>query len=247
MPTSGSEGAGSSGRPMLRVSDLRARYGRIEVLHGVALEVHAGEIVALLGANGAGKTTLLRALVGEAETRGEIEFEGASICGLPAWERIRRGLGVVPEGRQVWPELSVLDNLRLGSYMLRGGAGEDELERILRRFPVLREKARQPAGMLSGGQQQMLAIGRALAGRPRLLLLDEPSMGLAPLLVSEIIEVVRQLRDEGVTSILVEQNAVSALRICDRAYVLETGRIAFEGSGPDLLADPRVQASYLGI
>ena len=232
---------------MLEVSGLTARYGRIEVLHEVGMEVRAGEVVALLGANGAGKTTLLRALLGLVDTGGSIVFEGSPLRGLPPWQRVRRGIGVVPEGRQVWPELSVVDNLRLGAYALHGGGSGADLERIYARFPVLGEKAQQAAGMLSGGQQQMLAIGRALMGRPRLLLLDEPSMGLSPLLVAEILAAVRQLRDEGVTSILVEQNAAGALQVCDRAYVLETGRVTLNGSGAELLADPRVRESYLGI
>lgn len=233
--------------PLLDVRDLHARYGKIVVLHGVSLTVSAGEVVAVLGANGAGKTTLMRALCGLVNTEGEICFDGSSIQGMEPWARVERGLSVVPEGRQVWPELSVKDNLLLGGYLASRADRARGLDEIYQRFPILRERSTQPAGMLSGGQQQMLAIGRALMSRPRLVLLDEPSMGLAPLLVAEIFRIVEQLRAEGITTVLVEQNASGALKVCDRAYVLETGRIVLEGRGKDLLDDPRVQQSYLGM
>ena len=233
--------------PLLEVKALNAHYGRIGVLHDVSLSVHTGEVVSVLGANGAGKTTLMRALCGLVETNGSISLGGEAIQSLPPWSRTARGMAIAPEGRQVWPALSVTDNLLLGGYLGNPALREEGLARMFERFPVLRDKARQPAGMLSGGQQQMLAIGRALMSRPRLLLLDEPSMGLAPLLVAEVFAIVAELRGEGITTVLVEQNASGALRVCDRAYVLETGRVVLEGRGSELLSDPRVQQSYLGM
>ena len=233
--------------PLLEVKALNAHYGRIGVLHDVSLSVHTGEVVSVLGANGAGKTTLMRALCGLVETNGSISLGGEAIQSLPPWSRTARGMAIAPEGRQVWPALSVTDNLLLGGYLGKPALREEGLARMFERFPVLRDKARQPAGMLSGGQQQMLAIGRALMSRPRLLLLDEPSMGLAPLLVAEVFAIVAELRGEGITTVLVEQNASGALRVCDRAYVLETGRVVLEGRGSELLSDPRVQQSYLGM
>jgi len=232
---------------ILRIEALKARYGRIEALHDVSLEVHGGEIVAILGANGAGKTTLISAICGLVDTEGDILFQGASITGVSTWERIRRGIGIVPEGRQIWPHLSVEDNILLGGYTASHEMRVQGLDLVFERFPILRTKAHQHAGMLSGGQQQMLAIGRALMSQPKLLLLDEPSMGLAPILTKEILDSIAQLREEGITTVLVEQNANAALRVCDRAYIIETGRTVFDGTGVDLIADPRVQQSYLGI
>jgi branched-chain amino acid transport system ATP-binding protein len=233
---------------MLEVADLRSGYGRIEVLKGVSLSVGAGEIVALVGSNGAGKTTLLRALSGvQPVWSGEVRLKGEPIGRTPPHRRVAAGMAHVPEGRQVFAPLTVEDNLRLGAFTRRDGQAGAELDRVYAMFPVLAEKRRQAAGGLSGGQQQMLAIGRALMARPSLLLLDEPSMGLAPLLVDQILEAVKALKDDGVTVLLVEQNAVAALGIADRGYVLETGSIAHTGTGAALLTDPKVQAAYLGL
>jgi branched-chain amino acid transport system ATP-binding protein len=232
---------------VLEVSDLHSAYGRIEVLRGVSLEVQAGEIVALIGSNGAGKTTLLRALSGvQPITQGEIRLGGERIDRLRPHRRVERGMTQSPEGRQVFGPLSVTDNLRLGAYMRRDKEIENDRERIFEMFPVLREKRLQAAGGLSGGQQQMLAIGRALMGKPRLLLLDEPSLGLSPILVDQILAAIVSLKAEGITVLLVEQNATAALEIADRGYVMETGRIVSSGEGSALLSDPKVKAAYLG-
>lgn len=232
---------------MLEVSNLHSAYGRIEVLRGVSLEVRAGEIVALIGSNGAGKTTLLRALSGvQPITNGEIRFRGERVDRLPPHRRVERGMTQSPEGRQVFGPLSVADNLRLGAYVRRDKDIENDRDRIFEMFPVLREKRFQAAGGLSGGQQQMLAIGRALMGKPRLLLLDEPSLGLSPLLVDQILAAIVSLKANGITVLLVEQNASAALEIADRAYVMETGRIVSTGEGSVLLSDPKVKAAYLG-
>ncbi|MCS6855363.1 MAG: ABC transporter ATP-binding protein [Elioraea sp.] len=233
---------------MLRVEGLRSAYGRIEAIKGVDLEVRAGEIVALIGANGAGKTTLLRAISGvQPISAGAILFEGERIEALPPHARVARGIAQVPEGRQVFGPLSVEDNLRLGAFRRGGEQAAEGLAEVFALFPVLAEKRRQAAAGLSGGQQQMLAIGRALMSRPRLLLLDEPSMGLAPLLVDQILEAVVALRARGITVLLVEQNAAAALAIADRGYVLETGRVAHEGEARSLLRDPRLREAYLGV
>lgn len=232
---------------MLEVVNLRSAYGRIEVLHGVNLSVRAGEVVALIGSNGAGKTTLLRALSGvQPITGGEITFLGERIDRLPPHRRVQRGMTQSPEGRQVFGPLTVQDNLRLGAYMRRDKEIDSDRDRVFEMFPVLAEKRHQLAGGLSGGQQQMLAIGRALMGKPKLLLLDEPSLGLSPTLVDQILEAIVTLRSKSVTVLLVEQNASAALEIADRGYVLETGKVAFEGSGTTLLSDPKVKAAYLG-
>ncbi|TXJ14633.1 MAG: ABC transporter ATP-binding protein [Afipia sp.] len=232
---------------MLEVVNLRSAYGRIEVLHGVNLAVRAGEVVALIGSNGAGKTTLLRALSGvQPITAGEITFLGERIDRLPPHRRVQRGMTQSPEGRQVFGPLTVEDNLRLGAYMRRDKEIEQDRDRVFEMFPVLAEKRHQLAGGLSGGQQQMLAIGRALMGKPKLLLLDEPSLGLSPTLVDQILAAIVALRTSGVTVLLVEQNASAALEIADRGYVLETGKVAFEGAGSTLLSDPKVKAAYLG-
>jgi len=232
---------------VLEVSNLHSAYGRIEVLRGVSLEVRAGEIVALIGSNGAGKTTLLRALSGvQPITKGEIRFRGERVDRLPPHRRVELGVTQSPEGRQVFGPLSVADNLRLGAYMRRDKDIENDRDRIFEMFPVLREKRFQAAGGLSGGQQQMLAIGRALMGKPKLLLLDEPSLGLSPILVDQILAAVVSLKANGITVLLVEQNASAALEIADRAYVMETGRIVSTGEGSMLLSDPKVKAAYLG-
>jgi branched-chain amino acid transport system ATP-binding protein len=233
---------------VLEVSNLHSAYGRIEVLRGVSLDVRAGEIVALIGSNGAGKTTLLRALSGvQPITKGEIRFRGERVDRLPPHRRVERGVTQSPEGRQVFGPLSVADNLRLGAYMRRDKDIENDRDRIFEMFPVLREKRFQAAGGLSGGQQQMLAIGRALMGKPRLLLLDEPSLGLSPILVDQIMAAIVSLKANGITVLLVEQNASAALEIADRAYVMETGRIVSTGEGSVLLSDPKVKAAYLGL
>ena len=232
---------------MLEVSNLHSAYGRIEVLRGVSLEVRAGEIVALIGSNGAGKTTLLRALSGvQPITKGEIRFRGERVDRLPPHRRVERGVTQSPEGRQVFGPLSVADNLRLGAYMRRDKDIENDRNRIFEMFPVLREKRFQAAGGLSGGQQQMLAIGRALMGKPRLLLLDEPSLGLSPILVDQILAAIVSLKTDGITVLLIEQNASAALEIADRGYVMETGQIVSTGDGSTLLSDPKVKAAYLG-
>ena len=233
---------------MLSVDDVSSAYGRIEVLHGVTLHVDAGEIVTLIGANGAGKTTLMHAISGvQPITGGAIQFEGRSIEQLPAHVRVSAGISQVPEGRQVFEPLSVKDNLRLGAWSRRSTDLRQDLVRVHQLFPMLEALRETPAGTLSGGQQQMLAIGRALMARPRLLLLDEPSMGLAPNLVDHVFGVIRSLKAEGMTILLVEQNAGAALEIADRAYVLETGKVALSGNAGDVRSDQRVREAYLGI
>jgi branched-chain amino acid transport system ATP-binding protein len=233
---------------MLSIENVRSAYGRIEVLHGVTLHVDAGEIVTLIGANGAGKTTLLHAISGvQPITGGAIRFRGKPIEKRPAHERVAFGISQVPEGRQVFAPLSVLDNLKLGAWSCRDADRESILARVCALFPMLDAILQAPAGTLSGGQQQMLAIGRALMAKPRLLLLDEPSMGLAPNLVDQLLAVIRALKDDSLTILLVEQNARAALAIADRAYVLETGRVTLSGPAAEIQADRRVRAAYLGI
>ena len=235
--------------PLLQVAELTAHYGPIQALHGISLEVNPGELVAMVGANGAGKTTLLHTLSNvHKASGGQIHFEGREITRTAPHKIVKAGICHVPEGRQVFAPLSVEDNLLLGSFSQRKDKNwvEQELDKIHQLFPILKEKRRQAAGTLSGGQQQMLAMGRALLGRPKLLLLDEPSMGLAPLLVAEIFRVVRELNEKGVTILLVEQNAKAALGIADRGYVLETGRVVLSADADDLLADEAVQKAYLG-
>ena len=233
---------------MLSVEQVRSSYGRIEALHGISIEVAGGEIVTLLGANGAGKTTLIRAISGvQPISAGQIRFDDRPLEGVSAHRRVALGIAQVPEGRQVFAPLSVEDNLRLGAWPRRNVRLDAELASVYELFPVLASRRRISAGMLSGGEQQMLAIGRALMAKPRLLLLDEPSMGLAPILVEQILDIVRGLKEAGLTVLLVEQNARAALAIADRGYVIETGRIATSGSSDELLADARVQAAYLGV
>jgi branched-chain amino acid transport system ATP-binding protein len=233
---------------VLEVKGLRSAYGRIEVLKGITLNIQRGEVVALVGSNGAGKTTLLRALSGvQPITSGEILFNGEPIHRLPAHRRVDLGITQSPEGRQVFGPLTVEDNLRLGAYRRRDKDIASDRDRVFAMFPILAEKRHLLAGGLSGGQQQMLAIGRALMGRPKLLLLDEPSLGLSPLLVDQILDAIVSLRNDGITVLLVEQNASAALAIGDRGYVLETGKVAYTGAGSALLADPQVKAAYLGI
>lgn len=239
-------------RALLSVSALESSYGRIKALKGVDVEIRGGELVALVGANGAGKSTLLRVISGvQPASRGEIQFDGEDITKLRAHLRVRRGICQVPEGRQVFGPLSVEDNLRLGAYALPSGKrrreSQADLDTIYAMFPVLKEKRNLSAGTLSGGQQQMLAVGRALMGRPKLLLLDEPSMGLAPLLVEEVFNAIKSLKARGMTIFLVEQNAFAALAVADRGYVMETGTITLCGTGRELLENEQVKTAYLGI
>jgi len=237
---------------LLEISELCARYGSIEALQGVSLEVRAGEMVALIGANGAGKSTLLRTITGLLlPTGGRVRLDGRDLTGRSPEEILRAGIALVPERRRVFAGLTVLDNLHLGGYALPRGREfrrrlEHGVEEAYRLFPVLRQRRDQLAGTLSGGEQQMLAIGRALMSRPRLLLCDEPSLGLAPLVVHEIMRLLAMLRDTGTTVLLVEQNARMALRAADRAYVLEAGRVALAGTGAALLEDDQLKVAYLG-
>jgi branched-chain amino acid transport system ATP-binding protein len=233
---------------LLEISNLTNHYGRIQALKGIDAVVAEGELVALVGANGAGKTTLLRCISGvQPVTAGTIRFDGRDITHLPPDERISLGIAQVPEGRQVFGPLSVEDNLRLGAYRRHGLNVAADLELMYEMFPILRRKRDLPAGTLSGGQQQMLAIARALMSNPRLLLLDEPSMGLAPQLVAEIFKTVQSLKNTGTTIFLVEQNAYAALAIADRGYVLETGTVVLSDTGQALLAEEKVKEAYLGL
>lgn len=233
---------------VLSVSGMESCYGRIKALNGISLEVRRGETVALVGANGAGKTTFLRTLSGvQPMSAGSIQFYGEDISTLRADLRMKRGICQSPEGRQVFGPLSIEDNLRLGAYTQPKNQVEGDLEIVFSMFPILKEKRKLPAGTLSGGQQQMLAISRALMGRPKMLLLDEPSMGLAPLLVEEVFNVVKTLKAQGMTIFLVEQNAFAALAIADRGYVLETGNITLTGTGQELISNEQVRAAYLGM
>ena len=233
---------------MLSIDNLTCAYGRIEVLHGISMAIRAGEIATLIGANGAGKTTLLRAISGvQPITGGDIRLEGRSIASLQSHARVALGISHVPEGRQLFAPLSVEDNLKLGAWSRPATEAASELARVHALFPMLAEMRQMPAGALSGGQQQMLAIGRGLMAKPRLLLLDEPSMGLAPILVEQIFEAIRGLRRDGMTILLVEQNAYAALAIADQAYVLETGRMTMNGTAAAVKNDQRVREAYLGV
>jgi len=234
--------------PLLEVSDLVAGYGPITALAGVSLEVEPGELVAIIGANGAGKTTLLMAISGVVPPRsGAIRFAGRSLAGLPPHQVMRAGIGHAPEGRRIFPRLTVRENLELGGFARddRGQLARD-IDEACGLFPVLGQRLGQLGGTLSGGEQQMLAIARALVGRPRLLLLDEPSLGLAPLLVAKVFEVIKSLSSRGIGVLLVEQNARAALKLASRGWVLETGRVALTGTGAELAADRRVRDAYLG-
>jgi branched-chain amino acid transport system ATP-binding protein len=236
------------GSAFLKVEDLHAGYGPIEVLKGISLQVRKGEIATLIGANGAGKSTTLMCISGINRIRsGRIEFDGTEISGSRADELVRRGLAQVPEGRKIFPRLTVGENLEMGAFARsdRKGIAED-LKRVFDLFPVLRERRGQAGGTLSGGEQQMLAIGRALMSRPKMLLMDEPSMGIAPLLVLKIFEVIRELNKQGMTILLVEQNARAALKLAHQGYVLETGSICLADQASALLTHPRVRAAYLG-
>jgi branched-chain amino acid transport system ATP-binding protein len=234
--------------PMLEVEDLHVSYGQVDAVRGVTLTLQPGQIVSVIGPNGAGKTTLLAAAMGLLPSKGRLRFEGDDLHGLDVEARVERGLCLVPEKRELFGELTVLDNLMLGAFprKLRGTALKRQIDFVCERFPRLGERRAQRADTLSGGERQMLALGRALMSSPRLLMLDEPSLGLAPLIVQEILGFVRGLRSEGVSILLVEQNARAALDSSDRGYVLETGEIALSGPSEDLAIDPRVQATYLG-
>ena len=234
---------------MLEVRDLRVHYGAVEAVKGVSFQINSGEIISLIGGNGAGKSTILRALTGLVRpSSGTIEFHGQSLVGLAPHQIIRLGIGHVPEGRRLFPKMSVMENLKMGAYLRQNKAEiEATLEMIYEHFPILKERTKQLAGSLSGGEQQMLATARALMNRPQLLMLDEPSIGLSPILTAEIGKIVQQINAMGVTTILVEQNAMLALTLGQRGYVLETGSIAMQGEAQELLQDEGVKKAYLGI
>jgi branched-chain amino acid transport system ATP-binding protein len=234
---------------LLEVNDLHVFYGKIEAIKGISFTVNEGEVVSLIGANGAGKTTTMRTISGvRPVAQGSIVFEGEDITKLAPHDRVKRGICQAPEGRGIFPGMTVRENLDMGTYIrgYKSSTKAADLEHVLTLFPRLRERITQLGGTLSGGEQQMLAIGRALMSRPRLLLLDEPSMGLAPMLIAQIFEIVRTINSEGISVLMVEQNATQALRTAHRGYVLETGNVVKSGSGQDLLHDPAVRAAYLG-
>jgi branched-chain amino acid transport system ATP-binding protein len=234
---------------LLEIRDLHVHYGKIEAIGGISLTVDEGEIVTLIGANGAGKTTTLKTISGlRRPSAGTIEFAGRDVTGVAGHQRVRLGLSQAPEGRGIFPGMTVLENLEMGAYARsrRSKESRSQLQDVLALFPRLAERRKQQGGTLSGGEQQMLAIGRALMAQPKLLLLDEPSMGLAPLIVSQIFSILREINESGTTILLVEQNAVQALGLSDRAYVLETGRIVASGPAAQLLDDPAVRSAYLG-
>ena len=233
---------------LLQVTDLRVAYGGIQAVKGVSFQVNEGELVSLIGSNGAGKTTTMKAITGSLiPSAGRIEYLGRDIRGQGSWDLVRQGLAMVPEGRGVFTRMSILENLQMGAYLRddKDGIAAD-VDRVFSLFPRLKERRTQLAGTLSGGEQQMLAMGRALLSRPKVLLLDEPSMGLSPLMVDKIFEVIQEVASMGVTLLLVEQNASRALKIAQRAYVMESGQISMQGPAHDLLHDPKVRAAYLG-
>jgi len=232
---------------MLQFDNVSTFYGKIQALHGVSVQVKRGEIVTLIGANGAGKSTLLMTLCGSPRAHsGSIRYEGEELVGQETAQIMRKGIAVVPEGRRVFARLTVEENLAMGGFFTEKDAYERQLDKVLGLFPRLKERYAQRAGTMSGGEQQMLAIGRAMMSEPRLLLLDEPSLGLAPIIIQQIFEIIEQLRQDGVTVFLVEQNANQALKLADRGYVLENGRIVMQDSGAELLANPDVRKAYLG-
>jgi branched-chain amino acid transport system ATP-binding protein len=234
---------------MLRVENLDVFYGDVQALNGVSLDIEEGAIVAIVGANGAGKTTLIRAIAGmQRRIRGQIVYRGADISGWQSFRVCNLGIGQVAEGRQVFPTLTVAENLDIGAMLPRARAGRGKnKDRVLALFPVLAERARQAAGTLSGGEQQMLAIGRCLMGAPDLIMFDEPSLGLAPAIIHDVLNTIRALNRDGITCLLVEQNVAQSLKLASRAYVLENGRVTLSGSGAELLADDRVRTAYLGL
>ena len=232
---------------MLRFDNVSTFYGKIQALHNVSIEVQQGEIVTLIGANGAGKSTLLMTLCGTPRaSNGSIRYMGDELVGLDTPHIMRKSIAVVPEGRRVFARLTVEENLAMGGFFTEKGDYQEQLEKVLQLFPRLQERFAQRAGTMSGGEQQMLAIGRALMSKPKLLLLDEPSLGLAPIIIQQIFDIIEQLRRDGVTVFLVEQNANQALKLADRAYVLENGHIVMQGTGAELLVDPKVRDAYLG-
>lgn len=233
---------------MLKVEDLVVAYGGIEALKGVSLEVPEGKIVTLIGANGAGKSTLLRSIMGLVKPKsGKIEYDGKELIGLNSQKIVQNGITLVPEGRRVFVNLTVLENLKIGAYMRQDTEGiERDIKRIYEIFPRLEERSWQMAGTLSGGEQQMLAVGRALMCRPKLLMMDEPSLGLAPLVIKDIFNIIQEINHQGMTVLLIEQNANMALKIADKAYVLETGKLTMQGTGQELLENPDIKAAYLG-
>ena len=233
---------------LLKVSGLKVSYGGIKAVKGIDMEVREGELISLIGSNGAGKTTTMKAITGTLPLAGgDIEYLGKSIKGQGPWDLVKQGLAMVPEGRGVFTRMSITENLLMGAYIRNDSAAiADDVEKVFTIFPRLRERKDQLAGTMSGGEQQMLAMGRALMSQPKLLLLDEPSMGLSPIMVDKIFEVVRDVYGQGVTILLVEQNASRALALADRGYVMESGLISMTGSGQDLLSDPKVRAAYLG-
>jgi branched-chain amino acid transport system ATP-binding protein len=233
---------------LLQVQDLRVAYGGIQAVKGVSFEVHEGELVSLIGSNGAGKTTTMKAITGSLlPAGGRISYLGRDIQGQGPWDLVKQGLVMVPEGRGVFTRMSILENLHMGAYLRNDKAGiQSDIERVFALFPRLKERSTQLAGTLSGGEQQMLAMGRALLSRPKVLLLDEPSMGLSPIMVDKIFEVIAEVASMGVTLLLVEQNASRALKMAQRAYVMESGQISMQGEAKTLLHDPKVRAAYLG-
>ena len=232
---------------MLQFDNVSTFYGKIQALHGVSIDVQQGEIVTLIGANGAGKSTLLMTLCGSPRAHsGSVRYMGEELVGLESSVIMRKSIAVVPEGRRVFARLTVEENLAMGGFFTDKGDYQEQMDKVLGLFPRLKERFNQRGGTMSGGEQQMLAIGRALMSKPKLLLLDEPSLGLAPIIIQQIFEIVEQLRRDGVTVFLVEQNANQALKIADRAYVLENGRVVMQGTGAELLVDPKVRDAYLG-
>ncbi|MCR5160532.1 MAG: ABC transporter ATP-binding protein [Lachnospiraceae bacterium] len=231
---------------MLKIDDLKVNYGGIEAVKGISFEVQEGSIVTLIGANGAGKSTTLRSIVSLVKpASGKIEFQGEDITGLPTNEIVSKGITLVPEGRRIFPDLTVLENLKIGAYM-RNDSIKDDLNWVFDLFPRLREREWQPGGTLSGGEQQMLAIARALMSRPKLIMMDEPSLGLAPIIVQGVFDIIREINKEGMTILLIEQNANMALKAADIGYVMETGRITLTGTGEELANNDQVKAAYLG-
>ena len=233
-------------KAMLTFDKVNAHYGKIQALHDVSLHINQGEIVTLIGANGAGKSTTLRSITGLVKASGgSIQFDGAELLGMDTPDIVAKGITLVPEGRRVFPDMTVIENIKIGAY-LRSDSLEDDINWVYDLFPRLKERSWQLAGTLSGGEQQMLAVARALMSHPKLMMMDEPSLGLAPLIVQDIFSIIKEINKQGVTILLIEQNANMALRIADQGYVLETGRIALTGTGRELLADESVKAAYLG-
>jgi branched-chain amino acid transport system ATP-binding protein len=231
---------------MLKVENLKVNFGGIEAVKGISFEVHEGEIVTLIGSNGAGKSTTLRAISGLVKpSEGKIIFEGNDITKIGSSEIVGRGITLCPEGRRIFPDMTVIENIKIGAY-LRNDDLTNDIEKCHRLFPILKERENQLAGTLSGGEQQMLAVARSLMSRPKIMMLDEPSLGLAPLVVKDIFNILKEINEEGVTILLIEQNANMALRLADKAYVLETGTIAMQGSGKELLDNPKIKEAYLG-